>query len=120
MSAKEIFVVACFTILVNPLNAFADAPVAPDSSKMNSKTELSAQDQGNSKEDIAVTSQIRQQVVKHDDFSTDAKNIKIITLNGQVTLKGPVKSEAEKNEIQKIAFKVAGKNRVSNQIEIKQ
>lgn len=95
----------------------------PDNSKVNqrgySQTELTAQDQGHSKQDIDLTQKIRQQVVKHSEFSTDAKNIKIISLNGIVTLKGPVKSTKEKNEIEKIATKIAGTSKVMSQIEVK-
>jgi osmotically-inducible protein OsmY len=51
-------------------------------------------------------------------MSVDAHNIKIITQDGKVTLRGPVKTEEEKQMIQKIALDVAGANNVDNQLEV--
>ncbi len=76
-------------------------------------------DQGNSKSDISTTAQIRKQVVSSKDMSTDAKNVKIITMNGRVTLRGPVKTEDEKRAIGDIANRVARPENVDNQIEVK-
>src|SRR5690606_216574 len=52
--------------------------------------------QGNNETDIDITAQIREQIVDRDNFSTRARNIKVITVDRQVTLRGPVASEAEK------------------------
>lgn len=81
----------------------------------NSKTPI---DQDEDVADIKVTAEIRKQVVGHSDFSVDAQNIKIITSDGKVTLRGPVKTQAEKETIEQIAHEVAGKDNVDNQIEI--
>lgn len=98
------------------------AATAPDNSKINERvqanSELTAQDQGNSSSDIELTRKIRQAVNSRDTFSTNAKNIKIISVNGLVTLKGPVKSAQEKSEVERIATRVAGHSRVISQIEI--
>jgi hyperosmotically inducible protein len=51
-------------------------------------------------------------------MSTDAKNVKIITENGRVTLRGPVKSADEKSQIEKIASDVAGEGKVDSQLEV--
>lgn len=80
--------------------------------------ELDARDQGSSPGDVAVTRKIRQDVVAEKSFSSSAKNVKIITRSGHVTLKGPVKSATEKDSIEAIALKVAGKGHVNNEIEI--
>ena len=53
-------------------------------------------DQGGSEADTAITQQIRKAVVAQDNLSTDAKNVKIITRDGVVTLRGPVASAKEK------------------------
>lgn len=80
--------------------------------------ELTARDQGNSKVDIEITRNIRRRVVSEKSFSGSAKNIKIITIGGAVTLKGPVQSQDEKEAIDKIAHEVAGRAQVNNELEV--
>jgi osmotically-inducible protein OsmY len=75
-------------------------------------------DQSNSQSDLKITQAIRQAVVADKDLSTNAHNVKIITENGVVTLRGPVKNPAEKANIAAKAEHVAGVTRVDNQIEI--
>jgi hyperosmotically inducible protein len=75
-------------------------------------------DQNENESDRKITQLIRQEVVATDDFSTSAKNVKIITADGAVTLRGPVKSEKEKTDIGRIAQKVSGVKRLDNQLEI--
>jgi len=98
------------------------AATAPDNSKVNEKMEnnkeLNSQDQGSSESDIKLTQNIRQDIVAQDQFSTEAKNIKVITIAGKVTLKGPVKSMDEKNRLQSIAVKIAGAKNVVNEITV--
>jgi len=74
--------------------------------------------QGESKRDITITQQVRQDVVAQDELSTTAKNVKIITHEGVVTLRGPVDSAQEKNEVAQLARKVDGVKEVDNQLEI--
>jgi hyperosmotically inducible protein len=57
--------------------------------------------------------------MKDKSLSTYAHNIKIITENGQVTLKGPVRSEEEKKTVEAKATEVAGENKVTSQLDIK-
>jgi osmotically-inducible protein OsmY len=56
--------------------------------------------------------------VDDDSLSTTAKNIKIITANGMVTLRGPVKNPQEKSTIEAKAQTIAGADRVDSQLEI--
>lgn len=79
---------------------------------------LTPLDQGGSEADRGITQAIRQAVVAHDDLSINAKNVKIITREGVVTLRGPVKSSDEKQIIAKIAAKAAGAKSVDNQLEV--
>jgi hyperosmotically inducible periplasmic protein len=79
---------------------------------------LTPGDQGNSPSDIALTQRIRKQLVMDTDYSMTAKNIKIITINGQVTLRGPVNSDNEKSGIQTLAQNIAGNGNVDNQLEV--
>lgn len=79
---------------------------------------MTPMDQGNSQADIDITAQIRRQVVADADMSLNAKNVKIITRDGHVTLRGPVNSDQEKSRIGDIASTIARAENVSNQLEI--
>jgi osmotically-inducible protein OsmY len=74
-------------------------------------------DQRENASDLEITQKIRQMVVGDDALSFTAKNVKIITQEGRVTLRGPVKSAAERTAIAAHANKVAGAGRVDNQLE---
>ena len=96
---------------------------APDNTAKNerdrSKSEPTADQQKDNKSDIELARQIRQAVVKDKSLSTYAHNIKIVAQNGQVTLKGPVKSAEEKQTIEAKAAEVAGgADRIKSEIEV--
>ena len=57
--------------------------------------------------------------MKDKSLSTYAHNVKVITQNGQVTLKGPVRSEDEKKTVEAKAAEVAGENKVTSELDIK-
>ncbi|MES2307992.1 MAG: BON domain-containing protein [Verrucomicrobiota bacterium] len=80
---------------------------------------LTPTDQGKSQADINTTQEIRKKVMHLKNLSVNGQNVKIITLNGNVTLRGPVESTEEKNRIEKAAQKIAGATNVSNQLEVK-
>jgi sporulation protein YlmC with PRC-barrel domain len=80
---------------------------------------LTPPDQGSSDSDRQVTQQIRQALNKDESFSTYAKNVKIITQDGTVTLRGVVKTQAEKDMVESKAKQVAGVTRIDNQLEVK-
>jgi osmotically-inducible protein OsmY len=97
------------------------APVAADNTKKNERdtgNTLTPGDQAENETDRTITQQIRQAVVGKDGLSMDAKNVKIITANGVVTLRGPVKTPDEKADIAGIAQRTSGVTRVDNQIEV--
>lgn len=76
-------------------------------------------DQGNNQADIDITANIRKAIVDNDAMSTNAQNIKIITENGVVTLRGVVESETERTTIEERARSVPGVVRVESQLEVK-
>ncbi len=76
-------------------------------------------DQSNSPEDLKITQNIRQAVVKDGSLTMTAKNVKIITAGGMVTLRGPVNSAEEKSKIETLAKAAAGDAKVDNQLEVK-
>ncbi len=80
---------------------------------------LTPLDQGNSKADVSTTAQIRKEIMAGKAMSVNAKNVKIITNHGQVTLRGPVNSAEEKRLIGEIANRIAHSENVSNQLEVK-
>ena len=69
---------------------------------------MTPMDQSNKPEDIDLTRRVRQAVESDSNLSTDAKNVKIITVDGVVWLRGPVKSAQEKAEIARAAHNIAG------------
>lgn len=80
---------------------------------------LTPMDQGGSESDRQITQQIRQQIMHSNTLSFTAKNVKIITINGRVTLRGPVKTEAERTTIEAAARRaVANGGQVDSQLEI--
>lgn len=75
-------------------------------------------EQSETEADRTMTQRIRQALMDDDSLSTNAKNVKIMTVNGVVTLRGPVNSEKEKSDIGKKAKEVNGVKSVDNQLEI--
>jgi len=94
-----------------------------DNTKMNSqdrnKASPSADQQKDNRSDREITQQIRRSLVKDKSLSTYGHNVKVITQNGQVTLKGPVRSDEEKRTIEAKAAEVAGENKVTSELNIK-
>jgi hyperosmotically inducible protein len=113
----------------DPAPATADrksdtAPPRADNTKVNKRDAdtdaLTPIDQGESASDLKITQQIRKAIVGDGSLSFTAKNVKIITNNGKVTLRGPVNSAAERATIEAAARKVAGAGKVDSQLEIVQ
>lgn len=95
--------------------------VAADNTGRNKRddgTTLTPVDQGTSERDIAITTAVRKAVVAHKGLSVSAQNVKIIALDGTVTLRGPVASEAERDTIVEIAKQVPDVHTVMNKLEV--
>ena len=97
-----------------------DPAVDPSNSANNERhnQESTADRQSNAQSDLDLTAKIRRSIVDDKSLSTSAHNVKIIAQNGQVTLKGPVASEAEKNAIQQQASSIAGQPNVKNELDV--
>lgn len=93
-----------------------------DNTAVNERDEdtetLTPGDQGENERDLTITQHARQEIMDAEAVSFTGKNVKIITLDGVVTLRGPVKNAREKTEIATLVGKVAGVKRVDNQLEI--
>jgi len=74
--------------------------------------------QSESKADIETTAAIRKAIVDDKSLSVNAHNVKVMTANGVVTLRGPVKSEDEKRSVEAKAKQVAGVTQVNNLLEV--
>ena len=101
--------------------AFAQAPKA-DNTKVNtrdrSKAEVTADQQKNNITDRKATQQIRQSLMRDKSLSTYAHNVKIVAVGGTVTLKGPVRSDAEKQTVEAKAVEVVGAGHVVNELSV--
>lgn len=81
-------------------------------------SKLTPMDQGTSAEDVRVTQTLRQALTKNEQLSVNAQNVKVITRDGVVTLRGPVKDAREKATVVAAAKATAGVKRVDDQLEI--
>lgn len=94
---------------------------APDNSARNKDHGTTADQQPANKSDTEITRDIRRAITSDKSLSTYAHNVKIITQNGAVTLKGPVHSDEEKQAVaSKAAEVVGGADKVTNQLTVKQ
>jgi osmotically-inducible protein OsmY len=106
--------------MATPIPGYQDPQqTSPDNTKQNKdQTNPTADQQKMNPADRTITQKIRKAIHEDTTLSTYAHNVKIITQDGKVTLRGPVRSEDEKSNIEAKAVAVAGQGNVSNQLEI--
>jgi hyperosmotically inducible periplasmic protein len=116
----QVSLLSSFGLLWAQQDNASQAP--PDNTKVNKRdrnqNEPTADQQKENTSDRQLAAQIRRAVVKDKSLSTSAHNIKIIAQNGTVTLKGPVKSEQEKQAIEAKAAEIAGASKVTSELEV--
>jgi hyperosmotically inducible periplasmic protein len=126
----------CFATLLTSASLLAQPQTAPASSSSSTSspaadnTQTNSRDrsgqtmtpihQPNDKADIKLAAAVRRAIVKDDSLSTLAHNVKIVTANGAVTLRGPVKSDEEKSRVETVVKGIAGVNSVDNELDVKQ
>jgi osmotically-inducible protein OsmY len=120
---RTLLALACLGALSLAAFAADNEKAKPDNTSTNERdrsgeTKTSG-DQSNSSADLKITQAIRQALIKDDQLSTTAKNIKVITANGQVTLRGPVKTAQEKARVDQIAKSAAGGAQIDDQLDVK-
>src|SRR3984893_13367580 len=118
------FVLSCALFAAMPIGqSRAAGPYAPDNTGINVRDRnagaMTAGQQSNSSGDLALSRRIRRSIMKDDSLSTMAKNVKIVSANGGVTLRGPVKTEKEKSRVAAKAKAIAGVDNVDDQLEVK-
>jgi osmotically-inducible protein OsmY len=91
----------------------------PDNTKRNKEEQPTADQARNNASDREIMQNIRKAIVGDSALSTYAHNVKVISKNGKVTLKGPVRSEDEKKTIESKAVEVAGAGNVTNELTVK-
>lgn len=103
-------------------SADATRPTSPDNTAVNERDAVrdtkTPIDQDENQADVTRTAEIRKRLLDQPDMSVNARNAKIITSQGKVTLRGPVDSEAERDALVKIATEIAGAENVDNQLEV--
>jgi len=119
---RTLLVLTCLSTVTLAAMA-ADDKTKPDNTAINerdrSRETQTSGDQSNSSADLKITQAIRQALMNDSELSTTAKNVKIITNNGQVTLRGPVKTAQEKAKIDQLAKSAAGGAKIDDQLEVK-
>ena len=118
---QTLLILACLSTVSLAAMA-ADDETKPDNTAINERdrsndTQTSG-DQSNSSADLKITQAIRQALMKDSELSTTAKNIKVITENGQVTLRGPVKNAQEKAKVDQLAKSAAGGAPIVDQLDV--
>jgi len=93
---------------------------APDNSGQNKNQTVTADNQTNAKPDRLTAAQVRKAIVGDKDLSTYGHNVKVLVANGTVTLKGPVKSDDEKQKVATDVASVVSADKVTNDLTVKQ
>ena len=126
-AVRPILFFAVFTFLFTLVPAWGQqqptgSQAAGDNTKMNQRdrqpSEQTADQQKENSSDRQLAQQIRQSFVHDKSLSTYAHNVKIIAEDGKVTLKGPVRSEEEKNALAAKAAEIAGSSNVQNELNV--
>jgi osmotically-inducible protein OsmY len=126
LCALALLVLGGYTGTVQAADKTTETPaqMAPDNTGRNvrdrSGDTLTPGDQSENKADLMLTQQIRRELMADKALSMDAKNVKIITVNGVVTLRGPVNTVKEKSTIEAKAQSIAGATNVDSQLEVVQ
>lgn len=117
LDVGELPVSSSGAVMTAPLAAAVEmsTPAAVPERPLN---EWTPEDQGDEPLDHSITKLIRRSIMADDSMSLSAQNVKIITMNGQVVLRGAVPSRREKEEIARKAEKIAGNGHVQNLLEV--
>ena len=121
--ASAAIALSCLPGVHSAVEAFAQtgtAQTAPDNSGQNKNHAETADNQVNAKSDRLTTQKIRKAIMADKSLSTYAHNVKIMTLDGAVTLKGLVQSDDEKQKVASEAAGVVSADKITNELTVKQ
>lgn len=108
------FILSALSMMVLGCNQ----PNNPPANGKNSANARTPDEQSETEGDRLITQNVRRAIMRADSLSVDAKNVKIITINGTVQLRGVVENTGEKQEIDRISREVAGVKNVDNRLEV--
>src|SRR5262249_39178208 len=111
--------VRLFTVMAMAGSLALVSAQKPDNTRMNKGEQPTADQAKNNASDRDIMQNIRKAITADSSLSTYAHNVKVISKNGKVTLKGPVRSEEEKQSIGAKATEVAGAGNVTNDLTVK-
>ena len=112
--------IALAATLSLPLTSIAQTQAAPDNSGNNKAQNTTADQQKETAADRTTTQNIRKAIMADKSLSTYAHNVKIVTVNGAVTLTGPVQTDDEKKRVEELANGVLkGSGSLTNNITVK-
>ena len=120
---KRTFVVGATAAALSMAALAADEKTNSDNTAVNQRDRSgetnTSGDQSNSSADLKTTQAVRRALMKDSELSTTAKNIKVITANGQVTLRGPVNNAQEKAKVDQLARSAGGGAKIVDQLDVK-
>jgi hyperosmotically inducible protein len=112
--------IVVISVLLAPASALPQTPA--DNTKVNTrdraKGAVTADQQKENASDRELTQKIRRALMQDKTLSSYAHNVKIVALGGQVTLKGPVRTEDERRTVETKATEAAGAGHVINQMSV--
>ena len=112
----------CLGCVLSSFTSLAIAQTPADNTKVNTrdraKGAVTADQQKDNTSDRELTQRIRRALMQDKALSSYAHNVKVIAQNGQITLKGPVRSDAEMKIVEAKAAEVAGASRVTNEMSV--
>jgi hyperosmotically inducible periplasmic protein len=125
MKCIRVFLMISFCAASMAVAQTSDSATQPDNTKVNQRDrnadQPTADQQKNNRSDRMLTKNIRRSIMADKSLSTYAHNLKIISQNGTVTVKGPVNSDDERRAVIAKAVAVAGSaDKVTDQISVKQ
>ena len=115
----KLLLAAFLSVSILSVSSAAFAQQEPDNTSKNKKQGVTAEQQGTSKEDLDMTKQVRQALVADKSLSTYGHNVKVVTRDGMVTLRGPVSTEEEKMSIEGTVSQIAGgASHITNHLQV--
>lgn len=116
--ASAVMLTGALALSSLPLAAQTPADNTKVNARDRAKTAKTADQQKENATDRTLSQQIRKALMADKSLSTYAHNVKVIAVGGQVTLKGPVRSDEEKKTVEAKALEVAGAGHVTNQMSV--
>lgn len=113
------FVTSCTSSPQNPPRSDYRGDYLSEDSEMQYDNRIDPTSQSENTDDRMITQAVRKALIDDGSLSSNAKNVKVITINKEVTLRGPVNNSGEKDRVVKIVKQVSGVKKVNDEIILK-